>query len=107
MPDLEATPILNDGGKPFLRSRAGIALLAFGGIAAFFLIVEHRAHALGALPLLLACPLMHIFMHRGRGDQAGHVSDSPQAAHRESPATARATASGAPEDSRNPRGPTP
>ncbi|MBI3772760.1 MAG: DUF2933 domain-containing protein [Gammaproteobacteria bacterium] len=49
----------------------------FGGflaIAAFFLLSEHRAHALGALPflLLLACPLMHIFMHRGHGGEHKH-----------------------------------
>ena len=32
-------------------------------------ISEHRAHFFGALPflLLLACPLMHVFMHGGRG----------------------------------------
>jgi hypothetical protein len=39
----------------------------FLAIAAFFLWVEHRAHLLGALPwlLLAACPLLHLFMHRG------------------------------------------
>jgi hypothetical protein len=38
-----------------------------GAIAAYFLLTEHRAHFFGALPflLLLACPLMHVFMHRG------------------------------------------
>lgn len=42
-------------------------LAAFLAIAAFFLFTEHRAHLLGALPflLLLACPLMHLFMHHG------------------------------------------
>ncbi|MFZ5697960.1 MAG: DUF2933 domain-containing protein [Pseudomonadota bacterium] len=41
----------------------------FLAIAAFFLLTEHRAHVFGLLPflLLLACPLMHIFMHRGHG----------------------------------------
>lgn len=35
------------------------------GILAFYLFSEHRAHLFGALPylLILACPLMHIFMH--------------------------------------------
>ena len=39
-----------------------------------FLWQEHSAHILGALPylLLLACPLMHYFMHGGHG---GHGSD--------------------------------
>ncbi len=52
-----------------LRSRTGIVLIAFLAIAAFFLTTEHRAHVFGALPfaLLLACPLLHIFMHGGHG----------------------------------------
>jgi hypothetical protein len=50
-------------------SRANIALIAFLAIAGFYLIVEHRAHVFGILPflLLLACPLLHMFMHRGHG----------------------------------------
>lgn len=46
--------------------------LAFCVIAAVFLIYEHTAHVLGILPylLLLACPLMHIFMHHGH--HGGH-----------------------------------
>lgn len=37
----------------------------FAAIALFYLLAEHRAHLFGALPylLLLACPLMHFFMH--------------------------------------------
>lgn len=47
------------------NSRAGIALFVFLGIIAFFLIAEHWAHIIPILPwvLLLACPLMHLFMH--------------------------------------------
>jgi hypothetical protein len=58
----------------FWRSRAGITLIVFGAFAALLLILEHRAHALGALPwlILLACPLMHVFMHRGHGGHGGH-----------------------------------
>ena len=39
----------------------------FTAIAVFFLWEEHRAHILGVLPyaVLLLCPLIHIFMHRG------------------------------------------
>jgi len=61
------------GKASFLRSPAGVALVVFGAIAAFFLVAEHRAHALGILPylILLACPLLHIFMHRGDGGHAG------------------------------------
>lgn len=51
----------------FWRSRH--ALVVIGAVAAYFLLTEHLAHVLGALPylLLLACPLMHLFTHRGQG----------------------------------------
>ena len=54
---------------PFWRSRYAIGLVVFGAVGAYFLLTEHRAHFFGALPflLLLACPLMHVFMHRGHG----------------------------------------
>lgn len=47
--------------------RAKIAWVVLAAVAGFFLLSEHRAHFLGALPylLLLACPLMHVFMHHG------------------------------------------
>ncbi|MFC3101430.1 DUF2933 domain-containing protein [Altererythrobacter lauratis] len=58
---------------------ASIVLVGFLLIAGFFLILEHRAHLLGWLPFLiiLLCPLMHIFMHRGH---AGHgaAPETPQ-----------------------------
>ena len=56
-----------------LKSKANIALIIFLIIAAFFLVTEHRAHLSGWLSsygiwlLLLACPLMHLFMHGGHG----------------------------------------
>jgi hypothetical protein len=48
-------------------SRAKWILIVFLAVAGFFLFTEHKAHVLGALPylLLLACPLMHLFMHHG------------------------------------------
>ena len=59
--------------KGFWGSRYAIGLIVLGAIAAYFLLSEHRAHFFGALPflLLLACPLMHVFMHRGHGGHAG------------------------------------
>lgn len=53
-----------------MKSKANIALIVFLIIGAFFLVTEHRAHLAGLLPylpylLLLACPLMHLFMHGG------------------------------------------
>ena len=58
---------------PFWRSRYAIGLLVMGAIATYFLLSEHRAHFLGALPLLLllSCPLMHVFMHHGHGGHGG------------------------------------
>lgn len=57
----------------FWRSRYAIGLLVMGAIATYFLTSEHRAHFIGALPLLLllACPLMHVFMHNGHGSHGG------------------------------------
>jgi hypothetical protein len=48
------------------RRRLRWGLGAFLAIALFFLWEEHRAHLLGVLPwlLLLACPVMHLLMHR-------------------------------------------
>jgi hypothetical protein len=76
------------GKASFLRSPAGVALVLFGAVAAFFLIAEHRAHALGILPflLLLACPLIHLSMHRGHGGHGGGgdraPGSDPHAGHR-------------------------
>ena len=46
-------------------SRPWIVLCAFLAITGFFLLTEHRAHLFGLLPylLLLACPLLHLFLH--------------------------------------------
>ncbi|MDH4583094.1 DUF2933 domain-containing protein [Pseudomonas sp. BN415] len=64
-------PHFDDHGSPpsFWRSRYAVGLVLIGGIAVYFLLTEHLAHVVGALPylLLLACPLMHVFMHRGHG----------------------------------------
>ena len=56
------------------RIPAWLGLCLFLAITAFFLWEEHRAHLLGALPyvLLLLCPVIHLFMHRGHGGHAGH-----------------------------------
>jgi len=60
--------------KGFWGSRYSIGLIVLGAIAAYFLLSEHHAHFFGALPflLLLACPLMHVFMHGGHGGSHGH-----------------------------------
>lgn len=51
------------------RTAAIGAAVMLGAIVAFFLLREHWDHLAGrwAYLLLLACPLMHVFMHRGHG----------------------------------------
>jgi hypothetical protein len=60
-------------GASWLKSRPGLVLLGFLAIAAFFLVTEHTAHVFGVLPflLILACPLMHLFMHGGHSQHHG------------------------------------
>lgn len=64
-----------EAGAGHRRSRW--ALIAFLGIAAYFLIAEHKAHLSPYLQywpyiLLLACPLLHVFVHGGHGGSGGH-----------------------------------
>lgn len=65
--------------RELVRIPAWLGLCLFLAIAAFFLWEEHRAHILGAVPyaLLLLCPVIHLFMHRGdaghRGAHSGHA----------------------------------
>lgn len=60
------------GGFPI--SRVALVFVGFAIIAGALLFTEHRAHVLGALIWLplLACPLMHVFMHHGHGGHRGH-----------------------------------
>ena len=57
------------------RSRTGIAwkgaAMMVAVIVGFYVLREHWGHALGIAPylLLLACPIMHMFMHGGHGHQ--------------------------------------
>lgn len=62
-------------GKPApWRTRTGVAVIGFALVIAFYALREHWGHALGVLPylLLLACPLLHLFVHGGHG---GHHHD--------------------------------
>ena len=73
------------------RIRTIIGLAGFMLIAAFSLRTEHRAHLFGVLPFvfLLACPLLHVFMHGGHGSHESHddsrtrgESSDPHTGHR-------------------------
>lgn len=56
-------------------SRGKWVFYGFLIVAFLLLFTEHRAHVLGMLPflILLACPLMHLFMHHDHGKHAHHV----------------------------------
>lgn len=64
-----------------LRSPRGLVLLAFLAIVGFFLLTEHWAHVMGALPyvLLLLCPLLHLLLH-GRHRANGHPTNHDSSA---------------------------
>jgi hypothetical protein len=71
-PDEQGSP------PPFWGSRYSVGLVVMGAVAGYFLLTEHLTHVVGALPylLLLACPLMHLFMHRER--HPGHPHPGPR-----------------------------
>lgn len=64
----------------FWHTRYAIGLVIIGAVAGYFLLTEHLAHVLGALPflLLLSCPLMHVFMHHGHGSHGHHHDGNDQ-----------------------------
>lgn len=67
-------------GAPF---RAKWVVVAFAAIAAYFLITEHGAHLSGYLYylpflLVLACPLLHMFMHGGHGRDGSDTKDGKE-----------------------------
>ena len=63
-----------------MLSKSKLVLVGFLIVAGYFLFTEHRAHLGGVLYylpvlLLLACPLMHIFMH-GSHDHGNSGNDN-------------------------------
>ena len=67
------------GNKTILnwRSPAGIIFLILLGVATFFIVIEYWARIAPVLPwlILLACPLMHLFMH---GSHRSHDNNSKE-----------------------------
>lgn len=60
------------------QRRLMMVWLPLGGILAvggYLLVTGQRLHPYQALPLLLACPLMHLFLHRHHGGQQDHGDD--------------------------------
>lgn len=64
----------NDNGQSWLSSRTGIVTMVVVSVLGFLIYEGHGAHLLGYAPflLILACPLMHIFMHGGHGGHGAH-----------------------------------
>ena len=75
--------------RSFLGSRVGLATcIALAAVGAY-LLWNHTGHVLSAAPyvLLLACPLLHLFMHGGHGghgdgDRSAGSKDSHVEGHR-------------------------
>ena len=54
-------------GPPSSRHPHAWLIWVVAGIGGALLLIDHWAHIFGILPylVLLACPLMHVFMHKG------------------------------------------
>ncbi len=61
----------------FFRTPLGVIATLIAVAASIYLYVAHKDHLLALLPFafLAACPLMHVFMHRGHG-HGGHDGHS-------------------------------
>lgn len=59
--------------RRFWGSRYSYGLIVIGAVAGYFLLIEHQAHVVDALPvlLLLVCLGMHSFMHHGHRGARG------------------------------------
>lgn len=73
---------MGDDHKPDFRSpeaissrRIFIGIIILFAVAGFLMYAEHRVHilGLGLWLLLLACPLLHLFMHGGHGGHGDHA----------------------------------
>ena len=64
---------LQSGSSRWLRSPVSLVYIILGTAAVLFLLIGHWVHVFGVLPylLILVCPLIHMFMHRGHGGSSG------------------------------------
>jgi len=79
---------MSQSRKSFWTTPNGLAAIVLIGIAAYYLLAEHQAHVFASLPwlILLLCPLMHVFMHRGHGGHGhgkGGGSDTSESGERD------------------------
>ena len=73
---------MNTGRRGPTRSIFLAACWGLAAVAAAYVLIAHKAHVIEYLPfaLLLACPLMHIFMHGGHGHHQHSAGDSSSGA---------------------------
>lgn len=72
---------MNQQARPsFWKSPFGVIATIVAVAASVYLYVAHKDHLLALLPFafLAACPLMHVFMHRGHGHGGHSHGGSPQ-----------------------------
>lgn len=103
-------PSQDTRSKTSHRRTTRLVFWGFLGIAVYYLLTEHRAHLIqGAswLPwlLLLVCPFMHVFMHRGHGNHDGHGGSKGTDAAGDAPPATPTLDSPAAADPRRPRSP--
>lgn len=69
--------------KALTKSRRNAIILSVAALSVILLVIDHWAHVFGYLPylLLLACPLMHLFMMRH--DHDGHGGASQENSRRD------------------------
>lgn len=75
-----ATTQKDKSSPSWLFSRTGIATLVALTVIGILIYTGHGAHLLGFLPylLILACPLMHIFMHGGHHHHKDEAEAKPE-----------------------------
>ena len=75
----------HSGKRGFFGSPANIVLVGFLAIGGYFLLTEHGAHIIPFLPwlLILACPLMHLFMHHGHHGTDHQANPGDHGDHKE------------------------
>lgn len=75
---------MSDSKRNFWLTPNGLGAMGLIGAVVYFLLTEHRAHFIYALPyfILLLCPVMHLFMHHDHGGHGGHDGDDSHGAHR-------------------------
>lgn len=77
----QAEALRTEAKRSWWRTPAGISLVGFALVAAFYGLRENWGYTPGALPylLLLGCPLMRLFMHRGYHRHSGGSGGVPGA----------------------------